>query len=326
MKTEVITIVGLNREGTSIGLALKKAFPNLTFVGHDADRELGNEAKSLGAMDKTNWSLISACSQADILILNLPIDSLKESLQRIGGDLQPHALVLDMGLLKSDGLKWAEQFVTQGHYVGVRPILARPFMSDGRSSLESASADMYRDSVFCLMPSAKADPQAVETAVNVGVALGGSPYFLDAAEYDNLAQSVELMPRLMAVAMFSAINKSKGWRDILRFAGLPFSLATHALEKDQEIAHLTRNDKEATMRWLGSLITELQEMQRWLYHEDSESVSAVLESISIERERWLLDREKNQWVESKTPRVEMPTVSQTLFGGLANRGQQEKDE
>ena len=35
MKTQVITIMGLDRQGASMGLALKQAFPDLTFIGYD---------------------------------------------------------------------------------------------------------------------------------------------------------------------------------------------------------------------------------------------------------------------------------------------------
>ena len=290
------------------------------------DRALATEAKNLGAVDSTEWNLISACSTADILILNLPIDELKGTLQNIGGDMQAHSLILDMGLLKSEGLKWAEQYVTRGHYVGVRPILAAPFMADGRSTLESASPDMFRNSVFCLMPSAKADPQAVETAVNVGISVGGTPYFLDAAEYDNLVQGVEMMPRLMAAAMFSSMHKAKGWRDVLRLAGLPFSLATVSLENDKEIAHLAAYDKDATMHWLDSLIVELQEMRQWLFREDNEAIAAVFESLSIEREKWLLEREKNEWLEGQKQDLEMPSFAETLFGSFAGRARSKGDD
>jgi prephenate dehydrogenase len=325
MKTQTIAIIGLGREGSSVGLALKQSFPSLRFIGHDPERKVAEASKNLGAVDKVEWNLLNACAQADIIVLNVPLADLKDTLRNIGGDVQEHALILDMGLLKSAGLKWADEFVQRGHYVGVRPILAADFLADGRSSLAAASPDMYRNSVFCLMPSVHADPQAVETAVNVGLALGASPYFLDATEFDNLVQGVETTPRLLAAAMFSVLHKAAGWRDILRFAGLPFSLSTLALESDREIAHLVHHDKEATMRWLDSLITELQEIRRWVYHEEEEVLGAMLENLSIERDKWVLNRRDNDWVEVKTPDLEMPSMGQQLFGGLAGR-RPRKDE
>jgi hypothetical protein len=79
------------------------------------------------------------------------------------------------------------------------------------------------------------------------------------------------------------------------------------------------------MRWLDSLVTELQEIRRWVYHEEEEVLGAMLENLSIERDKWVLNRRDNDWVEVKTPDLEMPSMGQQLFGGLAGR-RPRKDE
>jgi prephenate dehydrogenase len=321
METKAITIVGMDRIGASLGLALKQAFPHLTFIGHDDDRQRVEAAKKLGAVDRVEANLLSACSEADIVVLNVSVSELKVTLQIIGGDLQEHALVLDLSLLKSVGLKWASQYVERGHYVGVRPILAADFLGDSRSGLDAASPDLFRNSVFCIMAGANIDPQAVETAINVGRSLGATPYFLDAAEFDGLVQSVETLPRLVAAALFNTVHKASGWRDTLRFTDLTFAQATALARDSEEVAALALYDKVTTMHWLDSLIAELHEVKRWLHRDEAEALPAILDAISLEREKWLHERRKNDWIEIPSEDIQRPS----LLGGLLGR-RQRKDE
>jgi hypothetical protein len=53
--------------------------------------------------------------------------------------------------------------------------------------------------------------------------------------------------------MFRAVTRSQGWRDMLRFAGMPFATGTAALEDEEEIAALALTDRDATLRWLEAL-------------------------------------------------------------------------
>lgn len=316
MKAQTVTIVGMGRAGVSIALALKASSAGLTIVGHDRFRELAQNAKDeLGAIDKAEWNLVNAVAAADILVLAVPLVELEETLMIIGDEVQPHALVLDLAVLKGRGLRWADQYLKRGHYVGVVPVLSAAFLNDGRDEAAAATADLYKNSIFCLMPSAKADPQAVDTAVTFGRLLGASPYFVDPAEYDSLAQGVETLPGLTAAALFSALRKSTGWRDMLRFANSSFALATQPLQQGTDLTSLALNEKTATLHWLDAFLKELTDLRRMIHEGDREVMDLTLGNLLIERERWLKERAKNEWVEVVETRVDRPSVSDQFLGG-----------
>ena len=124
MKTRNITVIGLGRTGTSVGLALKRAIKDVTIVGHDANQERMQVAQSLGAFDAVQPSLGRAAAAADILIITLPADQLENTLAAVGDRVQEHALVLDLSPLKAAGQGWARTYLRQGHFVGAAPVLA----------------------------------------------------------------------------------------------------------------------------------------------------------------------------------------------------------
>jgi prephenate dehydrogenase len=325
MKAQTITIIGLGRVGASIGLAVKGKLP-VTVIGHDPNPQVAQAAKEkIGAVDQTEGNLPKAVSKADILVITIPISELEGTLRAAGSDVQTHTLILDFSNLKGPGLKWAKQHLPQGHYVGAAPVLAAKWLDDGRTNNSTATPDLFQNSLLCLMPAPDAEPQAVDTAVNFGIVLGARPYFIDAAEYDALVQGTETLPGLIAAALFKTLQQSISWKDMLRFVGLPFALDTLPLARHQDIAFMALNDKIATLHWLETLVNELNTLRRLVYEGEREVLTAVLEQSSIERDKWLLKRQENNWDERSLPDVDQPTLMAHMFGGLvADSAKKEK--
>lgn len=319
MKTQTVTIFGLERIGGSIGLALRASNLGLTVVGVENDRAIVEMAKEMGAIDKSARNLPSAASESDILILNTPIVEQEATIRAIGQDVRPHALIVDISGLKGPGVKWAEAYLQQGHYIGATPILAAATLSDSRSGIEAAREDLFKHSVFCIMPSPNAEPDAVKTAVNLGHIIGATPFFLDAFEYDSLMHGVDTTPGLLAAAMFRAVTRSPGWRDILRFTGLPFALATAALE-NEDLTALAFSDKQASLRWLDAILDEMQQVRRWLAEGDEERLELILKDLARERARWMHERQENSWTEQTVPdEIETIGLGSQLFGFRGSR-------
>jgi prephenate dehydrogenase len=326
MRAQTLTIIGLERLGASIGLAIKAANAGLTIIGHDRSRDLAQEAKDkVGAIDRVELNLFSAAAAADILVLAVPLTELEAVLPAIGADVQPHALVLDLSALKGMGLRWAERYLTAGHYVGARPVLAAAYLNDGRFDTAAATPDLFKNSVFCLMPSAKADPAAVETAVAFGRLLGAVPYFVDPFEYDSLAQGLETLPGLAGVALFNAVQNATGWRDMLRFANASFAQATQPLQNGTDLTRLALNDQAATLRWLDALMAELATLRRLVQEGDRELIDLTLGNVLLHHERWLQERRENNWVEGVEQSFERPSASDALLGGWLS-GKLKKDD
>lgn len=327
MKAQTVSILGLGRIGASVGLALKASGFELEIVGYDEDRDVGRQAKELGAVDRTNWNLLNAATAADIIVLTLPFKDLEGTLSVIGDDISPQALIIDLGSLKAPGLEWANKHVKRGHYVGASVVLSADMLTDSRMTIDAASAALFQNSVYCVMPSPSADPKAVETAVNFGRLLGATPFFLDPYEYDSLTHGVETGPGLLSAAMFRAVQKSTGWRDILRFAGLPFALATTGLDR-QDLAHLAMQDKEASLRWLDSVLEELAAVRRWIADGELERLELILDELAIERLRWLHSRAKNDWKEDddKPDLHAMGGIGGQFFGMFGRRGGDKSDK
>lgn len=314
MKAETVSIIGLDRISGSIGLVLRNSSLGLTVIGYSDDPDISNTAKELNVVDRIMRKMVKAAAEADIVILNTSLRQQEETIQLIGDVVKDHALIIDLTSLKGPGIRWAKEYLQQGHYVGVSPVLSADLLADSSRDIEAATVNLFKDSVFCIMPSPSADPDAVQTTVNLGRLLGATPFFLDADEYDSLVHGIATIPGLLAGALFGSVKLSTGWRDILRFAGLPFAQATAALD-DEDLAELTGHDKEATLRWLDALLSELQSVRRLVADGDEERLTLILEELVFERQKWLVERQRNDWSEGESSsEFANYSLSSQLFG------------
>ena len=320
MQAQTVGIIGLKRMGASIGLALKASPVELNIVGYDPYSGQARKAKDkYKAIDNGKWSVGKMADTADILILTGESVDQKQTLETIGGRIQDHTLVIDLTGQKADGQAWAKKCFDQGYYIGGHIVLAADKLTDTRSGIEAAQADLFHDSIFCLSAAADLDPQAIETAVAFGRMLGSSPYFLEANEFDSLIQGVETVPGLLATAMFTAVENAAGGRDMLRFAGQSFAQIVQPLERGGDIADMATRNQAATIRWMDALIEELMTIRGWVVNGDTELMSSTFSAMSIKRDEWLHERTQNEWEEGKEETPEMPGIMQHLFGNLGKR-------
>jgi prephenate dehydrogenase len=109
-----ITIVGLGQIGTSVGLALADQAELVQRIGHDRELGIARKAEKMGALDKVAINLPSAVEEADIILLSLPVDQIRETLNVIKEDIKEGAVVMDTSPVKPAVAGWASELLPTG--------------------------------------------------------------------------------------------------------------------------------------------------------------------------------------------------------------------
>lgn len=308
-----ITIIGLGFIGGSIGLALRQAQDDFEVVGHDREPQVAGQARKLGAVDRTDWNLISACEKADLIIIATPLMGVKQTLEAIAPYLKKGCLITDTASLKGPVLDWADQFLPpEVHFVGGNPIVVTSSMG-----LETARDDLFAGNLYCLIPSPKAAPQAVQLATDLVHLLGARPYFLDAAEHDGLMAGVDQLPSILSITLLRTVTGSASWREMRRLAGSVFEKATCSGSNDpttyRDACLLNRQNM---VRWIDSYQADLNQLKEWLTTGDEEKLLEVFEEGLAARQKWLLAREEGHWDLEEMPELSPQTGFLKRFIGL----------
>lgn len=322
-----ITIVGLGLIGGSIGLALREAGVASAVIGHDKEPSASAQAKKLGAVDKTDWNLISACEESHLVILATPVSGIKPTMEAIAPYLQPGCVIMDTASLKEIVLGWAAETLPEHvHFIGGDPIISGSAEAEG--GLAAARADLFENGLFCLTPSATAEPDAVSLVSDLVMILGAKPLFLDPREHDGLLAAVEHMPSIASMALLEMVIRQPSWRELRKVAGSAFEASTQLASQDPEsLTKLCLSNRDNILRWIDSYTAALATLRRELDDGESEVLVQRFTIAGEERNKWLLDRASGEW--EGAPDVEMPGKSDMLsdvFLGRWWRRRPKKDD
>ena len=330
MEKPRITIVGLGFIGGSIGLALHQAEVDFKIVGHDRVHGVARKAKKIGAVDKADWNLVSACEGADLIVIATSVGAIKDTLTAVGPYLKPGCLITDTASIKAQVIEWAEEILPKEvNFVGGDPIVGDVgTTAAGRPSegIDAARADLFSGAIYCLTPSAGAAPDAVRVVSDFVRLLGAKPYFLDPLEHDGLVASVDHLPFVLSAALLGITTESASWQEMRKLAGGAFESATRFVSTDPTTyrdACLVNGPN--IVHWIDTCSQKLGELRETILAGDAEELEQVFEETMIARQKWLRLREGGDWEEESS---EIPTMTSFMgqLLGLGKLGRRKKQE
>ena len=309
-----ITIVGMNRIGASIGLALAGQKHQLKITGIDREPEKARQAHKMGALDETASNLEKAVQGADVVILCVPLLELQGNLEIILPALKPEAVLLDTSSVQVQVFEWVKPLLPVDRYfLTLYPTLNPEFLLETSNNLADASAELFKGGLCVISSPPKTSEGALKLAVDLTNLLGAKPYFADPYEVDGLLGMVHLLPRLTALGLASAAFAQPGWLEARKLAGPAFAAITAPLELDGESVQSgldTMHNRENALRLLDALIDSLQDMRAEIAEGDHQALTERLAEAHTNRQRWLRQRKTGEW--SELPAVKIPPKGSPL--------------
>lgn len=312
-----IAIIGLGAIGSSIGLALRQANERkegapleFRLVGHDKDPEASRQAHKAGAVQKTEWNLISACEGADVVILALPLTAIRDTLKVIAPYLRADCLITDTATVKSAVLQWAREILPETvHFVGGNPIVAT-----AASGIAGAKADLFQDANWCMTSTTRSAPAAIERLTEIIAQTGAKPYFVDASEHDGLLAATDHLPLVLAATLLRQLASSPSFREMSKVGGRTLAQVTFPAAAEMETARdVCLLNRENIVRWLDQMEQAIKDAKAIVKAGDEKEMGAFFEGA---REAW------KQWARGESEEAppedlsSLSSIRSMFFGRL----------
>ena len=254
-----IAIIGLGLIGGSVGLALRRAGAGFEVVGFARRPEVASRALELGAVDRTEGSLISAVKDAELVLIATPAMAMKEILAEIGGSLREGSIVTDTASTKAEVMDWAEVTLPPSvSFIGGHPLAGKE-----TSGLEAADGDLFQGCTYCLTAGRGAAQEARDTVAGLVRQIGANPLFIDASEHDSLVAGVSHLPLLISVALVAATTRSPSWPEMAGLAASGFRDLTRLASGDPRMSRdICLTTREPILRWIDEYIEEMRALRR----------------------------------------------------------------
>lgn len=331
-----VGIFGLGRVGASLGLALKQYTEkggghNFIVAGYDTIAQNVKVAQTMKAIDEAKNRPDEVARNKDMLFMTLPTYEAEIVYPMIADRIRQGAVVFDFSPIKHKMAQIADRYVApKGHVISMAAMVNPKYLFHGVLDTEHASADYFERGVLLVMPSVKADKDAIALATDVANILGGVPHFYDAHEYDVLSSAVDGLPALLGAVAFYSLYKTSGWTDMVRVSNPDFAMLTHSLydRHPDELRAQWMNQSVDLARHLDNLIHNLTQVRSALLNKDEKAMTAFLDETSAEYELWLNRRMKPEWELEEKLKPENLTfrgLMRSMIGGFGMSGDR-KDE
>lgn len=308
--TVQITIIGLGQIGASVGLALADHKELLYRVGHDRDFKIAQQAEKAGAIDKVENNLPKSVREAGIVLLSLPVDQVRETLEYIAPDLREGAVVMDTGPVKDVVANWAAELLPEGrHYIGLTPVLNPRYLYSMDAGLQAARADLFTQGLMAIVSPPKSSSEAIKLAADLTRLLGTNPLFADPVEMDGLMAATQVLPQLVAASLTNATMDQPGWREGRKLAGRDYAEATGPLAHlwdSKTLAAAASLNRENVLRMLDSVIAAMQAMRNDIDLKDEDALNERLKRAFNGRAKWWQERQSGEWSSNGAAKMEMP--------------------
>jgi prephenate dehydrogenase len=324
-----ITIIGLGQVGSSIGLALAGQ-KNIKRVGHDKDYEVSRLSQKAGAVDEVKINLPASVSEANVVILSLPLSEIKATLGYIAQDLQEGTVVLDTAPAKGTVATWFKELIPQGRfYVGLAPAAGVAYLEGKDLGVQSARADLFTNGMFLVNAPHGTPGEAVKLATDLVELLGAKAMISDELEADGLLASTHILPQLASAALLDATVNQPGWTEARKVAARPYAAATAAAayhDEAKSLAEAALGNRESVLRMLDAYTVSLMKLRDAVEANDASAVTNYLESAVKARDRWINERAKADWQTLEAAEVQSfgDKLSHMFLGNMLERTKKKK--
>lgn len=267
---EHVSVIGLGLIGSSVARAVRKFMPGVRLSAYDQDEGVRKRALEIGLADLVAHQAADAVAGSDLVILCVPVGSMKTAAQSVAQHLQPDTLVSDVGSSKAAVAAFLREALPHA-----RIIPAHPIAGNEHSGPDSGFPDLFKDRWCILTPDADARSEDVARLSTFWTALGARVETMGAAHHDTVLAVTSHIPHLIAFAMVATASDLERvtQSEIIKYSGGGFRDFTRIAASDPTMwRDIFLTNKEAVLAMLQHFTSDLTHLRRAIEQEDSEAL------------------------------------------------------
>jgi prephenate dehydrogenase len=275
-----VAILGLDVIGASIGLTLSRNRAAQQVAGFDTVKGASDRARKMGAIDVTCSQLAEAARGAELIILATPVGAMRSLLQQLATTASPGAVITDVADTKVAVISWAEEYLPASTgFVGGHPIVEH-------DAQNTPSATLFQQRIYCLTPTRRTPPFAIEKVSALVEALGARARFLEPPEHDGMVAGTTQLPLLASVALLQAVLGNPSWSDASLLANNTLRGVTSPIAGNVEaLSDSCLTNSEPLVRWLDGYTKSLMSLRDRIATHDA-SLQETLKQAQKLRDEW----------------------------------------
>jgi cyclohexadieny/prephenate dehydrogenase len=265
-----ISVIGLGLIGSSILRAVRDTMPTVHLTGHDGDPAVRETVRALDLCDDVTDTSGAAVTDADLVILCVPVGAMGEVAESIAADLPPETVVSDVGSSKA-GVATALAAALPNNAV----VPAHPVAGTERSGPEAGFASLFHKRWCILTPVSGTPEAAVVRVTEFWKRLGADVEIMEPAHHDKVLAITSHLPHLIAYTIVGTASdlESVTQSEVIKYSAGGFRDFTRIAASDPTMwRDVFLTNKDAVLEMLQRFSEDLTALQRAIRWGDGEAL------------------------------------------------------
>jgi len=259
-----VTVIGLGLIGSSIVRAVRQHMPTVRLTAYDADPAVRARVEELGLVDDVTDTPGAAVTDADLVMLCVPVGAIGTTAETIADDLPADAIVSDVGGAKQSVSAALRAALPNNVFVPGHPVAGTE-----HSGPDAGFATLFHGRWCILTPEEDTPQAAVERVKAFWQALGSDVEIMTPRHHDLVLAVTSHVPHLIAYSIVGTASDleevTRG--EVIKYSAGGFRDFTRIAASDPTMwRDVFLNNREAVLEILQRLtedVTALQRAIRW---------------------------------------------------------------
>ncbi|MBT5926207.1 MAG: prephenate dehydrogenase [Verrucomicrobia bacterium] len=285
MQWNKVSLLGLGLLGGSLGKSLIAGNHAKKVVGFVRCSERIQEATHAGVVHEASMDLEEVVTDADLVILCVPVLKMLPITKAMTPFLKHGALVTDVGSVKGPLVRTLELIIAKAKatYIG-----SHPMAGSEQQGLIHADAKLFKGATCVITPTPRTPKDVVEKIQSLWRQVEGVPEIMDPEDHDIMVARCSHLPHVTAIMLADWVLDPTHGDQQSRLCSTGFKDTTRVASGSPEMwSDILASNKTALLSSLESFEEQCQKVRKWVQAEDHEAIYDWLKSSKSKRDLWL---------------------------------------
>lgn len=262
-----VYIIGLGLIGGSMALDIQRIYAEVNIYGVDANENHLEEAFKLGLIHQK--AMLNEISEADLIILAVPVDVAVVLLPEILNTVSEKTLVMDVGSTKKPICEAVENHSKRGNFLATHPIAGTEF-----SGPTAAVENLFDSKTIIVCEIEKTAYKKQQFAFNFFRNLNMRIRYMEPKSHDKHIAYVSHLSHISSFMLGkTVIEKEKDEKDIFDMAGSGFESTVRLAKSSPSMwTPIFKQNKKQIIKSLDEYISNLSTFKSLMEADDYEAI------------------------------------------------------
>jgi prephenate dehydrogenase len=281
-QVDTVCIIGTGLIGGSLALAVRRAGFCREIIGAGRTESTLIKAVELGVIDRYDTSIANAVADADMVVVSVPLGSMRAVFEQINVGRKDHTIITDAGSAKQSVIDDA-QSVFGPDFDNFVP--GHPIAGTEQSGVTAAFPELYQKRRVILTPTESTSSTAVAKVRAMWQAAGAEIEIMSAEHHDLILAGTSHLPHLLAFGLVDCLNNLEDIDEIFRFAAGGFRDFTRIASSDPVMwRDICLSNRVEVLAMMKRYRDEMEKMYQALESGDGETLREIFERAKKARD------------------------------------------